>query len=507
MNVSDIRGQVDFGIITIREDEFDAVLQRFPKQDVVQGRRRYNLSEVETVRGDSYLTAVMRCFEQGNTEAMDAARDLLEDLDPQWLLVVGIAGGVPASEFTLGDVVVSTRVYDFSVEAVLQDGSREYALGGGRMHRAAASIAVDLPAMRGDLGDWSSAASIGASRPPVALTEQSFYGDEEWRRKARETLRRHFEGRPAREPIVTAGAIASSDRLIKDTEIMRVWLRIARHILAVEMESAGVYRAASDRVPTLSIRGISDIIGFRRDPSFTSYACQTAAAFTRALLRARPIEPRARPDLTHEALKRPPATAGTKASAAQEPAPAAARGESGRKPEAAPRGTGSKAVVRDKIFISVTEKDRDTLEALKEPLRMLEEQGLIKTWDATRIRPGEVIAAKTAEALASAKIAVLLVSSNYLASKERAEEVVKLLSAGVPLLCLYIDHSLVDLVSYTYDDPETGAKKKIKLMELSALNNRKKPLKSLSGADKSEALMEAVTKIVEAATPPETEET
>jgi nucleoside phosphorylase len=495
MNVADIRGQVDFGIITIREDEFEAVLQRFPRQDVVQGRRRYNLSEVETVRGDSYLTAVMRCFEQGNTEAMDAARDLLEDLDPQWLLIVGIAGGVPASEFTLGDVVVSTRVHDFSVEAVLQDGSREYALGGGRMHRAAASIAVDLPAMRGDLGDWSSAASIGAPRPPVALMESSFYGDEEWRRRARESLRRHFEGRPAREPIVTAGAIASSDRLIKDTEIMRVWLRIARHILAVEMESAGVYRAASDRVPTLSIRGISDIIGFRRDPSFTAYACHTAAAFTRALLRARPIEPRPR------AAKAPAAPAQITATAPtpNTPRPRVPSGDPPKRKEPKP-------AVRDKIFISATEKDRDTLEALKEPLHMLEEQGHFKTWDATRIRPGEVIAAKTAEALASAKLAVLLVSSNYLASKERAEEVSKLLSAGVPLLCLYIDHSLVDLVSYTYDDPETGAKKKIKLVELSALNNRKKPLKSLSGADKSEALMEAVAKIVEAATPPEGDE-
>lgn len=52
------------------------------------------------------------------------------------------------------------------------------------------------------------------------------------------------------------------------------------------MESAGLYKAAHGRVPFLAIRGISDIVGFKRDPGWTSYACHTAAAFTRAFLRA-----------------------------------------------------------------------------------------------------------------------------------------------------------------------------------------------------------------------------
>ena len=33
----------------------------------------------------------------------------------------------------------------------------------------------------------------------------------------------------------------------------------------------------------------------RRDPAWTAYACETAAAFAHAFLRARPIEPLARP--------------------------------------------------------------------------------------------------------------------------------------------------------------------------------------------------------------------
>lgn len=118
LTVEAVKGTVDFGILTIREDEFEAVLERLPPQATVKGRRAYNLHWMELPEGGSYLVAMVRCIEQGNTEALDAARDLLEELAPQWLLVVGIAGGVPSDETSLGDVVVSTRIVDFSVEAV-----------------------------------------------------------------------------------------------------------------------------------------------------------------------------------------------------------------------------------------------------------------------------------------------------------------------------------------------------------------------------------------------------
>ncbi len=92
-----------------------------------------------------------------------------------------------------------------------------------------------------------------------------------------------------------SGAIGSSDRLIKDTKILATFLlKAARQVLAVEMESAGVYRGASGRqVPSVAIRGISDVVGFKRHPGWTGYACHSAAAFTHAFLRTRPIGPRA----------------------------------------------------------------------------------------------------------------------------------------------------------------------------------------------------------------------
>ncbi|MFC1684747.1 hypothetical protein ACFL0R_04665 [Pseudomonadota bacterium] len=42
----------------------------------------------------------------------------------------------------------------------------------------------------------------------------------------------------------------------------------------------------------MAIRGISDIVGFKRDHAWTEFACKTAASLTRALLNTKPIEPR-----------------------------------------------------------------------------------------------------------------------------------------------------------------------------------------------------------------------
>ena len=292
---ADHKGKVDFAILTIRDDEYQAVLDRFPPFTRAKGRRVYNLHRLDlplSTGGGSYLVAVLRCIEQGNAEALDAARDVLEELAPRWLLVVGIAGGVPSDELTLGDVVVSTRIVDFSVEAVLQDKPSEFALMGGPVAKEAAVILADLRALAGELEGWNHASSIGAPRPPIEIDGGEFYGDEAWQKKTRAGLARQAA---RTEPIVSAGAVGSSDRLVKDTRILATFLlKAARQVLAVEMESAGVYRAATGRgVVYVAIRGLSDVVGFKRDPGWTAYACHSAAAFTRAFLRSRPIEPRA----------------------------------------------------------------------------------------------------------------------------------------------------------------------------------------------------------------------
>jgi nucleoside phosphorylase/serine/threonine protein kinase len=296
MKAKEIKGKVDFGIITIRDDEFAAVLKRFHPEEHAHGERLYGITQMPTISTGRYVVATVRCVEQGTGEAQNVANDLINDLDPNWILLVGIGGGVPASEFTLGDVVAATRLHDFCIEATIQDRSPEYSIAGGPMHKSVQTLLAHLTAMDDMLRGWNAESSIGMSRPGAHLSPDTLYGDSEWREKVSRSITKHFGvGVASRQPIVTSGSVASSDRLIKDSDTLKEWQQAARHIQGIEMELAGVYRAARTTTrdyPVLAIRGISDIVGFKRDDIWLEYACNTAAAFSSALLKATPTTPR-----------------------------------------------------------------------------------------------------------------------------------------------------------------------------------------------------------------------
>jgi nucleoside phosphorylase len=283
--------RVDIGILTIRDDEFRAVLQMFPtKIGAVPGEHReYTLRHAEAGGGERYTITVLRQVEQGLGEAQTVARDLIEDLAPRLVLVVGIAGGLPSDDITLGDVVLSTRIHDFTVEARKAGQEVTYAATGGPIDKALANAVADLANREDVLGTWTADLPV---RPPVAWTRKGqLEGSPEWQRELRAKLE-HHHGKDAapRAPVYAAGPIASSDRLVKDPAVLIPWLITARSLLAVEMESGGVYRAVRERCPMLAIRGISDLVGLKRSDAWTKYACASAAAFTRAFLRTRPIE-------------------------------------------------------------------------------------------------------------------------------------------------------------------------------------------------------------------------
>jgi nucleoside phosphorylase len=211
------------------------------------------------------------------------------------LLVVGIAGAVPDGEFTLGDVVVATRLHDFSVGAALEGEGRQVTNQGGPMHKGVQDVLALLPALKEHLGDWNSPEEIGMDRPQVTLDSNSVYGTPEWRTKLTASLQAHFgAGTTARRPVVTARSVASGNLLVKDTKTLEDWRNGARELAAVEMELNGVYTAARRRdreYPILAIRGISDVVGLQRDPNWTRYACEVAASCALALIRSEILRP------------------------------------------------------------------------------------------------------------------------------------------------------------------------------------------------------------------------
>jgi nucleoside phosphorylase len=198
----------------------------------------------------------------------------------------------------LGDVVLSTRINDFTVSAVFESTPPAYSIGGGANKREVADLVAFIPALEQSLVGWNTANSISFDRPQLKVPPRrdSLYGSENWKKRVRESLNANFDpNKPLRLPLVTSGPIDSSDVLIKDTKTLNRWLRVTRNAVAVEMESAGIYRAARSgdkEYPFLAIRGISDIVGLKRDPKWTSYACHSAASFALGLIKAGVIESR-----------------------------------------------------------------------------------------------------------------------------------------------------------------------------------------------------------------------
>jgi nucleoside phosphorylase len=282
----------DIVVIVIREDEQRAVLSRLVNARPLKGHRgAYTIGDVPaSSSGEVYRVAVARTTEQGPGEAQFAAQSAIEDLDPQWLAVVGIAGAVPDNEFTLGDVVVASRIHDFSVSAAVETARghrREFANQGGPMMRIIGSLIGIVPAILDSAPDWNHERNIAAARPNMGYSGTDLYGSENWKRRTKESLSQP----PRSAPLVTSRAVASSGTLVKDTELFQDFLRHSRDVAHVEMELAGVYHAANTLqrfYPILAVRGISDIVGLKRHSSWTEYACNTAATFFFTLLRHMP---------------------------------------------------------------------------------------------------------------------------------------------------------------------------------------------------------------------------
>ena len=145
--------------------------------------------------------------------------------------------------------------------------------------------------------------------------------------------------------------------------------------------------------------------------------------------------------------------------------------------------------VRDQVFISYSHQDKQWLDKLQTTLKPLTRKGQLSVWADTEIRAGSKWEVEIREALASAKVAVLLVSQDFLASDFIADdELPPLLGAaeekGLTILWVPVTDSL-------YKDTEIG--------KYQAASDPSKPLDSLSQAEVHRVLVNICEQIKEAA--------
>lgn len=142
---------------------------------------------------------------------------------------------------------------------------------------------------------------------------------------------------------------------------------------------------------------------------------------------------------------------------------------------------------RGSVFVSYCHQDARWLKRLKVHLTPLVREGLLDLWEDTKIRPGANWRDEIEQALSRARVAILLVSADFLASdfivtKELPPLLDKAASGGAAILsvvirpCLYSRHQ--------------------ELSKYQALNPPEKPLDSMSKSD-AEAILVNLAKEVE----------
>lgn len=138
------------------------------------------------------------------------------------------------------------------------------------------------------------------------------------------------------------------------------------------------------------------------------------------------------------------------------------------------------------LFISYSRKDKPWLERLQTHLEPLVQEGDITTWDDTHLKGGEDWPAEISKALSRARVAVLLVSADFLASAFiRDHELPVLLDAaqarGLRILPLIVGHCL-------YAES--------RLDPVASVNDPKIPLETLKKADSDEILRDLARSVV-----------
>ncbi len=173
LRIKDLKGTIDFGIITVKEEEFTALLSKFDRRETISGKdQHYEICTVATPLGTEHRVAITRTLDQGPTPAHEKAVDMRRDLRPKCILLVGIAGSPPSDDHSLGDVVLASRLVDFSISAAVEGRGQEFDAAGGSMTPSVEAFLGHLPAWDDELKAWNTDSESRGADPPCR--RQSF---------------------------------------------------------------------------------------------------------------------------------------------------------------------------------------------------------------------------------------------------------------------------------------------------------------------------------------------
>jgi nucleoside phosphorylase len=263
------RGSAQVAVVTIIDEEFEAARDALAIDQELAGTQYFIRKDDAK---DALTVVLTQALDRSNIPCNALVANLIDDLRPHVLLLVGVAGGLTSNGtgrdgIRLGDVLIADYVsyVDFLKITAEKIEVRHYALDHPSLHLRAS---VALPISK-------------RFAFPASFTDQP-------------------EGQAI--PKVLIGEIVSGDKVMGgvDNNMQQDLLRPYDKALAVDMESIGMARSVCERRSSVwynpryaVIRGISDLVGVHGNNETRSlwkgYAARAAAVVASEFIRRLPL--------------------------------------------------------------------------------------------------------------------------------------------------------------------------------------------------------------------------
>lgn len=239
---------IPFVILAALQEEAEVILgsaETSRRMDDTLGLSQAYLVKVNGVREKGVVVVLPG---MGRLHAANAAIHAICKWRPEFILVVGIAGGFRRRGLQLGDVLVTTAIHDYERQKLASTTRRI------RWQTYTADPLLLKIAHQAALSSDSGVVKVGGKVAKV-----------------------HF------------GPVLSGDKIVASQSFADRLLSASRDSMGIEMEGAGVAFAASQySVPMLMIRGIADFADEHKRQQMNKWraaACEASAMFVFSFLR------------------------------------------------------------------------------------------------------------------------------------------------------------------------------------------------------------------------------
>jgi nucleoside phosphorylase/NTP pyrophosphatase (non-canonical NTP hydrolase) len=285
------------GIITALPKEFAAMRMMLDEQcmnPIASDPNDYVVGTIPAFDGTGNHVVVLTLLkDMGNNTAAAAATHLLRSFPAvEDVIMVGIAGGIPAPEspqahVRLGDIVVSDKEGVVQFDNVKVDNSKISLRSTSSRPSARMIGAIKMLESERLIRQfpWEQFIERGKSLETGERPLESADKLHKWQNGVSEEIPHPRD--PWRRqgfPKIHYGRIAASNMLLKNPDV-RDRLRLECNVIGVEMEGSGIADAAWNAGQHyLIIRGICDYCDEMKNDSWQGYAAVVAAAYARTLI-------------------------------------------------------------------------------------------------------------------------------------------------------------------------------------------------------------------------------